>query len=96
VTLTQKGSTVTGRHRLKFLAETVKEGVLTACRTRAGGTITGTVRGRKLRGTMSFPNATGAIYLRMSPGGSEFLGSVNIRRGPCKGAWGAFNATRKG
>ena len=94
ITLVQKGRTVTGRHALAYYAETPVKGVVLACHTRAGGTIKGTVKGRKLTGTITFPNAKGVIYLELSANGRELFGQMNVRRGPCKGSWGAFDAVR--
>jgi hypothetical protein len=95
IPLAQKGSAVTGRHGLRFFAETVKNGSVVACNTRGAGKISGRVKGRKLTGTITFPNAKGSLDLTMAANGREFIGQMQVVHGPCKTAFSSFNATRR-
>ena len=87
------GLGVAGRHRWKVAAET--SGYV-PCETAIGGTLRGTVRGRRLHRTITWPDAKGILDLTLSPNGREITGEVRVVRGPCAEVFFPFYAAYAG
>jgi hypothetical protein len=97
-TLKQTGSTVKGTFKWQYRAE--GGFASSSCSTGYGGTIRGTVRGRKLTATMAYPARGGypkaALILRatISQNGRDILGSGQMQSGECKGVFVTLQAKR--
>ena len=54
------------------------------------------MRGHRLRGTITWPDAKGILDLTLSPNGREITGEVRVVRGPCTDVFFPFNAAYAG
>ena len=97
-TLEQRGSAVTGRFGWSFRAE---HGFGSPpCFTGHGGTLTGTVRARRLTATLTYPRREGhartvaTLNATISRDGRSLTGQGTIRSGECRGVFWSFEASR--
>ena len=103
LTLSQKGKTVTGRFGWQLVYDK-GYGSSTYCYTGKGGTLQGTVKGRTLMGTMTYPargghpRSTATVEATMSQNGRAFDARSHIVTGECApyGAYPTFEAVRVG
>ena len=89
-TLRQRGNLVTGRHTIAGAFIDV------GCNTGRGGVIEGRAHGRELEARITWPRASGTVYLTLSPNGRRIEGRAGVFHGQCTGSWFPFNARKTG